>query len=166
MLVVVDLPEVLLGGLLGATMWRNGVIVFATLMFLSVYLVLLYLVWLWVYRTWDHWSSRPTPHRLVWSFSVLLSLLALPFVKSVVDGCYTLSGHRGTFHHEWLHCVLHAGMLIAAGVIAALLQRHARNSAAPPPNWLKLLTLGYLCFYAVLLQVALFPVDFSSPYTH
>jgi len=151
---VVILPAELLRGLLGETLRVSSVVVSAALMFLIVYLV-----WVLIFRIWDHWSSRSTPHRLVWSFSVLLALLALPLVLSVLGGCYTFSGHSVTFHHEWLHCVLHAGMLVAAGVIVALLQ-HARQSAEPPPNSLKLLTLGYLCLYAVLLQVGLFPVDF------
>jgi len=76
------------------------------------------------------------------------------------------SGHGAPgsfFHHLWLHCVIHVGLLIAAGVIVGLLQHCVWQSSTPPPNGLKLVTWGYLCFYAVLLQVALFPFEFYIP---
>jgi len=128
-------------------------------------LLIIYFVWLVVFGIWDRMSVRPNQRRLAWSFSTLLVLLALPILYSILGGCYSFQGHGGKdgFHHHWLHCVLHVGMLIAAGVNATLLQRHARRSTAPPPNWLKLVTWGYLCLYAVLLQVALFPIEFYIP---
>ena len=54
-------------------------------------------------------------------------------------------------------------MLVAAGLNIGLLQWHARRSTGPPRNRLKLLIFGYLCLYAVLCQVALFPINFYIP---
>ncbi|MDA1051422.1 MAG: hypothetical protein O3C40_13200 [Planctomycetota bacterium] len=125
----------------------------------------MYGVWLAVFRTWDRMSVRLNQRRLAWSFSTLVVLLALPLAYSILGGCYTFQGHgdKNGFHHHWLHCVIHVGILIAAGANVVLLQRHTRRSTAPPPNWLKLVTWGFLCLYAVLLQVALFTIEFAVP---
>jgi hypothetical protein len=129
-------------------------------------LLIISLFWNCVFWCWDRMSTRPRLGALAWSFSILLGMLCLPLLLSVSGGCYTFAGHgkgRSEVHHVWLHCVIHVGMLAAAGTIIGVLQRHARHATGPPPNWLKLLTLGYLCLYAVLCQVALFPINFYIP---
>jgi len=122
--------------------------------------LIIYCFWNAVFGCWDRLVARRKQGSLAWSFSTLLVLLALPILLSVMGGCYAFRGHGD---HLWLHCVIHVGLLIAAGVIVALLLRHVRPSSTPPPNWLKLVTWGYLCFYAVLLYVALFPINFYIP---
>ena len=131
----------------------------------ALFLLLIYFVWLAVYGSWDRLSARPDQRRLMWSFGTLLALLALPILLSVLGGCYLFRGHGdlNEIHHLWLHCLIHVGILIAAVANVVLLQRHARRSTGPPPNWLKLVTWGYLCLYAVLLQVALFPIELYIP---
>lgn len=131
----------------------------------ALLLLLIYLFWLAVFGSWDRLSAGSNQRRLASSFSALLVLLALPIMLSVLGGCYTFREHGdlNEIHHLWLHCVIHFGMLIAAVVNVGLLQHHAQRSTDPPPNWLKLLTWGHLCFYAVLLQVALFPIQFYIP---
>lgn len=129
-------------------------------------LFLIYYFWRAVFGCWDRLVERRKQDRLASWFSTLLVLLALPLLLSVMGGCYAFCGHGAPgsfFHHLWLHCVIHAGMLIAAGVIVALLNRYVWQSSTPPPNWLKLVTWGYLCLYAVLLQVALLPIEFYIP---
>lgn len=61
---------------------------------------------------------------------------------------------------EW---VIRNEVYAAAGLNVMFLQRHARQSTAPAPDWLKLMSWGYLCCYAVLLQIALFPISFYVP---
>jgi len=128
-------------------------------------LLLIYLFWLAIFGGWDRMSAREGQQRLAWSFSILLAVLALPILLSVLGGCYAFQEHGDVneIHHLWLHCILHVGMLVAAGAIIVLLQRHARRSTGPSPRWLKLVTWGYLCCYTVLCQVALFPVHFYIP---
>lgn len=127
-------------------------------------LAIVYCFWSAVFGAWDRWSERPTLRLLVWSFTVFLVLLALPLLPVIFSGCYMCSGHGEGMEtkHLWIHCVLHFGMLVTAGAIIGLLQIQAFR-ATSPPSWLKLLTLGYLCLYAVLLQVALFPINFYIP---
>jgi hypothetical protein len=131
----------------------------------ALLLFLIYCFWLAAFGCWDWLGARQNQRRLAWSFSTLLVLLPLPILLSVLGGCYAFRGHGDprSDHHLWLHCVIHVGMLITPGVIVALLQRHGWQSSTPPPNWLKLVTWGYLCFYAVLLYVALFPINFYIP---
>ncbi|MDA1051401.1 MAG: hypothetical protein O3C40_13095 [Planctomycetota bacterium] len=131
----------------------------------ALLLLLIYSVWLAVFRSWDRFSARPDQRRLARSFSLQLVLLALPVGLSILCGCYAFHEHTGALdmHHLWLHCIIHIAMVAAACWIVVLLQRHARRSTDPPPNWLKLVTWGYLCYYAVLLQVALFPINFYIP---
>ena len=131
-------------------------------------LLITFCVWLLIYRAWgwfgqDAYAATPSQSFPTVIFSALIALLAVPILVVVVIGdCYTLSGHgegRETLH-VWLHCVPHLGMLVAAVINVGLLLRHAR-SPGPLPNWLRLLSLGYLSLYAVLLEVALFPINFA-----
>ena len=131
---------------------------------LSLFLV--YFIWLAIFHGWDRLSDRSNQRRLSGWFSGLIMLLALPLLFAVFNGCYTFSGHGqepGEIRHLWIHCVVHVGMLAAAAFIVVKLRQHARLGTTPPSNWLKLVTLGYLCLYAVLLQVALFPIHFYIP---
>lgn len=134
---------------------------------LSVLLLLaiVYYFWLAVYGAWDRWSERPTHRQLILFFTAFLFVLALPLLPVIFSGCYMCRGHGEGMEtkHVWLHCVLHISMLVTAGAIIGLLQLQLRHATGPPPSWLKLLTLGYLCLYAVLLQVGLFPVNFYIP---
>jgi hypothetical protein len=128
-------------------------------------LVVIYYFWLGVFGAWDRLSARSDQGRLAGTFGVLIVLLALPLFISITGGCYAFREHGdiNEIHHLWLHCVIHVGMFVAGAALVTILVRHALQFTVPPSNWLKLLTWGYLSLYAVLLQVALFPIHFYIP---
>ncbi len=111
----------------------------------------------------NHYSQGP----VVSIFSIPIVLLTFPVVVVVlVGGRLLLRGHGegpNEIHHLPIHCVIHLATAPAAIPIVACLNWVCRTSSDPPPNWLKLLIWGYLCFYAVLLQVALFPIEVYIP---
>jgi hypothetical protein len=164
----------MLTGLLAALPWMvtNLDTVFRILVGVAcniLFLLIIYRFWLAVFGSWDRLSERPDQRYLAKIFSILLSILglplALPILFSILGGfdADREYGDVNAIHHHWLHYVVHVGMLLAAGLNIWLLQRHARRSTDSPPDWLKLVTWGYLCAYAVLLQVALFPVEIYIP---
>ena len=151
--------------------WGAGL---ATRLALILFLLLVsYFFWLAVFGLWDWtehfaYTSARDQGPVASNFTILIAILALPVLIVILfGGCYSFRGHGegpNQMHHVAAHCVMHVGTVLSAiAVIVCMNVVCRRCTLDVSPDWLKLLVWGYLCLYAVLLQVALFPFNFYMP---